>query len=107
MNDTVVEAPEGEVLEFEDDFVYEDEDYSEFDCMDCNLNTLFNNEYYMINHSLWDSITVETKGNGMLCIGCVEVRIGRSLTGADFTDAPINQVGFYNKSDRLLNRIMS
>lgn len=27
---------------------------------------------------------------GHLCIGCVEIRLGRTLTAADFIDAPVN-----------------
>lgn len=32
----------------------------------------------------------ETDGD-FLCIGCLEGRLGRELTAADFTDAPINE----------------
>jgi hypothetical protein len=27
-----------------------------------------------------------------LCIGCLELRLGRQLTGADFTDCPLNKM---------------
>lgn len=48
---------------------------------------------------------------GMLCIGCLETRIGRQLTRSDFDmDLPINtlQEGpFSTRSDRLKNRLKS
>lgn len=44
--------------------------------------------------------------DGMLCIGCLEQRIGRGLQPSDFTDAPINlprAIG--EKSQRLNERL--
>lgn len=90
----------------DEDYFNEDDDFSEFNCIECGVNTLACNEYYMINDKLWKSITKPTKGKGMLCIGCVELRAGRQLTNSDFTKAPINTIYWNSKSDRLKARLM-
>jgi hypothetical protein len=41
----------------------------------------------------------------MLCIGCLEVRVGRRLEPSDFSDAPINYPGFLKRSERLSDRL--
>ena len=78
-------------------------DLEDFICIECNINTLEINEYYMIQDYLWQQINPQTKG--MLCIGCVEEKLGRTLTAADFSPYPINQIGFFVQSSRLINRI--
>ena len=83
------------------------ESYPEFDCADCGVNTLFENEYYMIHNHLWKKVSNNRKGLGMLCIGCVEARLGRLLNFYDFTDAPINSIEWNRKSERLENRLKS
>jgi hypothetical protein len=61
-------------------------------------------EYYFIHTPTWLAATGSK--NGMLCIGCLENRLGRELTSRDFTDAMINQLG-YNipRSQRLISRL--
>jgi hypothetical protein len=44
-------------------------------------------------------------GQQILCIGCLEKRIGRTLTRDDFTDAPANDAKKNNMSDRLRDRL--
>jgi hypothetical protein len=56
-------------------------------CVDCERDTIELGEYYMIHDHVWP---LPRRGAGMLCIGCLERRIGRRLTPGDFTDAPIN-----------------
>lgn len=72
-----------------------------FDCADCGTNTNTINEYYMIHNHIWDSVA---KFKEMLCIGCLENRLGRQLVPSDFTDAPINH-GYFEQSERLKSRI--
>jgi hypothetical protein len=45
--------------------------------------------------------------DGMLCVGCIEQRIGRRLTPQDFTDAPTNWVPLQSggHSARLTDRM--
>lgn len=78
----------------------DDEVRKRFICVDCNVDTWY--EYYMIHNHLWDKTNV---GDGMLCIGCCETRIGRTLNKNDFPDYPINQPEFWEKTDRLKNRL--
>lgn len=70
--------------------------------MDCESNTLHDNEYYMVTDEIWKTACPEEKG--MLCIGCLENRLGRQLTASDFTDAPINH-GVFGFSERLAARL--
>jgi hypothetical protein len=62
--------------------------FPEFMCLDCESDTLELDEYYMVQNSIWNNVVSD--GSGMLCIGCLETRLGRILTQADFTDAPVN-----------------
>lgn len=80
---------------------------SPFRCMDCNVDT-FRSEYYMLKHEIWDYIVSFENSRKMLCIGCVEERLGRELTGSDFLDCPANELskkGYWPSSDRLQDRL--
>ena len=59
-----------------------------FDCMDCNVDTLEIDEYYMVRDHLWALATGDSEG--MLCLDCLGVRLGRGLTEEDFTDCELN-----------------
>lgn len=74
-------------------------------CLDCRIDTGKAHEHYFVSLDLW--MRAVGSKTGMLCIGCLEQRIGRKLVGADFTDAHINNPKLYPMSDRLRNRIMS
>jgi len=71
-------------------------------CLDCNVNTMDINEYYTVTDEVWLSAHPEDKG--MLCIGCLEARLGRDLTCTDFPRYPIN-IGAFEQSVRLKDRI--
>ena len=73
-----------------------------FECAACSVNTLHINEYYMVTDEVW--LTAWPDKRGMLCIGCLEDRLGRQLTSDDFTDAQINQ-GYFGYSERLRQRL--
>lgn len=77
-----------------------------FVCMDCRVDTSAINEYYMVNDSLWKVVTTKRHdSDGMLCIACLEARIGRKLVPADFTAAPINSGTIFELSERLIDRL--
>lgn len=88
--------------------LWDDEEWDEFSsddswlCLDCGIHTGLIDEYYMVNDDVWEE--AEMDEDGMLCVGCLEVRLGRQLVPADFPDLPINAGGFAH-SDRLMNRI--
>lgn len=73
----------------------------QFKCLSCRENT--RDEYYMVRNDLWNLVVPGKKG--MLCIGCLEDRIGRRLVPNDFTDLPVNRLDFNYKSDRLRDRL--
>lgn len=73
----------------------------DWNCFSCSENTLELDEYYAVQPDLWRRYGVE----GMLCIGCLEIRLGRKLTPADFIDAEINRDSFDRKSERLRDRL--
>lgn len=76
-----------------------------FDCVDCGKNTDDHDEYYMVHDEVWRKEARMTDFGGMLCISCLEERIGRRLTQVDFTNYPVNTLMFTPKSDLLLNRL--
>lgn len=74
-----------------------------FACLDCKACTLCNHEYYMVLDETWDEVVPEREG--MLCVGCIERRLKRTLCHTDFTDAPLNHDGVIPKSKRLYDRL--
>jgi len=78
--------------------------YTAFNCWDCNVNTLSIDEYYMVDDALWEVATEDFGGDGMLCIGCLEARLGGQLVASDFPDLPINR-GVFGYSTRLQSRL--
>jgi hypothetical protein len=53
--------------------------YARFECEACGQSC--QNEYYMLRRELWRKVC---RSKDMLCIGCVEHRLGRKLVRADF-----------------------
>jgi len=56
----------------------------------------------MINKPLWDEYGAERE---MLCIECLETRMGRELQPQDFPALPVNNPNIFPKSDRILSRM--
>lgn len=53
------------------------------DCLDCGIDTYVIGEYpYHLRDELWHAVV--PGGRGMLCLGCLEVRLGRPLRQKDF-----------------------
>lgn len=75
---------------------------TDFLCLDCKVDTSKNYEYYMLRDDVWWS--VHPSPFGMLCIGCVETRLGRTLTADDFHPCYLNGAAF-SKSLRLADRL--
>lgn len=74
-----------------------------FECLGCGVDTAEIHEYYMIHDHLW--LRVNPADYGMLCISCLEERLGRRLRHYDFTDAPLNISNAWKRSDRLTDRL--
>lgn len=75
-------------------------------CFTCGQNTGDGEDFY-VHDDLWSTYGVE----GMLCIGCLETRLGRKLVPEDFKDGFRDAVvrddcGFgWSASDRLKDRL--
>lgn len=74
-----------------------------FLCLDCRVDTGKIGEHYFVYTDLW--LAAVGSKVGMLCIGCLENRIGRQLTGVDFPDITINNPRYERKSQRLMERM--
>lgn len=80
--------------------------HERFDCMDCSANTSDMNEYYMVTKEVWILAVPDKKERGnMLCIGCLELRLGRILTFMDFLHCPLNCLPIVHRSNRLTGRM--
>ena len=51
-----------------------------FACVDCRVDTNRIDEYYAVRDDVWPLARL----GGMLCVGCLERRIGRRLAPGDF-----------------------
>lgn len=72
-------------------------------CGDCALDLSALKEFaYIVRDDVWYSVGL--KRDSFSCIGCLEKRLGRSLTPADFRDEMINE-WCESQSDRLRSRI--
>ena len=56
-------------------------------CDDCRCDV--SDEHYYVHPDIWFS--VHPSERGFLCIGCLERRLGRILTPADFPPVSINK----------------
>lgn len=72
-------------------------------CLDCDIDTIDAGEYYMVHKDVWSQTGLGSL-DGLLCIGCLESRIGRLLNHKDFTNFPINKPGYFYASNRLISR---
>lgn len=72
-----------------------------FLCLDCKVDTSEIYEYYMVKDEIWPIGTYD----GMLCIGCLETRIGRELNVNDFPFVNVNCNWFSPHSERLESRL--
>jgi hypothetical protein len=52
-------------------------------CVDCGSDTKKFSEYYSVTNKIWADAGMRADG-GQLCIGCLEVRLGRKLYRPDF-----------------------
>ncbi|MGA2321569.1 MAG: hypothetical protein ABSG95_12645 [Solirubrobacteraceae bacterium] len=82
-------------------------------CADCGVNTtpytgkrgcrhIGRWEDYMVRDEIWTAAGV---GEGFLCVGCLELRLGRRLESGDFVDVPINEPDDPWHTPRLASRL--
>lgn len=72
-------------------------------CADCERDThaWHDQEMYMVVDALWEAYGA---GEGFVCIGCLEARMGRELRAEDFQDVKLHQ-DERPRSERLSNRL--
>lgn len=86
------------------DDVGDDLDTDCFACLGCGECTLELDEYYMLRDEVWRAANPSSRG--MLCIGCVETRLGRRLAPSDFSDCALNELPRRHiRSRRLVERL--
>ncbi len=81
-----------------------------FICLGCKTNTFSIGEHFMLHDDIWRLVNPPTAKNptslGMLCIGCVEERLGRKLTPKDFHKCYLNSRTYKTaRSARLTDRL--
>ena len=57
---------------------------SKWHCLDCGVNTLRTDDYYMLRNKIWRQIVPREQRHGMLCLACMANRLGRPLSPSDF-----------------------
>lgn len=70
---------------------------TKMDCADCGVNTVRVGHYYMVHNYVWAE---SDAGKGLLCLDCLEARLGRPLEAEDFTSAPVN-ADFFRRLRRM------
>jgi hypothetical protein len=78
-----------------------------FACLDCGVNTSAVGDYYSLHDDVWQRAhpdAADPDAGGMLCIPCLERRLGRRLNALDFTDAPINFTAGPRVHERICGR---
>jgi hypothetical protein len=79
-------------------------------CVDCHIDTRAIGEWYIVTNDVWEEAwrdhTPPKRQQPILCIGCLEQRIGRTLQKPDFAaGAAVNDPTFGEHSERFLNRL--
>ena len=71
-------------------------------CEDCGKDCFVGNvDYYMVKHDIWHKYGLG-ESRGMLCMSCIEERIGHKLTKDDILDCPLTR--HYNPyTSKILN----
>jgi hypothetical protein len=75
-------------------------------CVDCGIQCnpfdapwgMRDTQQYMVHGDVWAAAGMR---HGWLCVPCLEVRLGRHLSPADLTTAPINDPWRYDDTDQL------
>jgi hypothetical protein len=82
-------------------------------CADCGVGTIRLGEWYMVNDDVWEQAWAGRRkswqgrvpGTEILCIACLEQRLGRTLMACDFIDVEVNSPSKHNISERMRDRL--
>lgn len=78
----------------------------DYPCDDCGMLTApagGAHEWYMVEDAVWQE--AGATASTILCIGCVERRLGRTLSRRDFPNVMLNDVDFQTHTKRLAERL--
>ncbi|GAA1591979.1 hypothetical protein GCM10009764_13630 [Nocardia ninae] len=78
----------------------------EFRCHGCGLPTApldGPDEWYTVHDHVWQCAAASA--DNILCIGCLETRLGRRLHHTDFVAAALNDPNYGHHSPRLQSRL--
>jgi hypothetical protein len=83
-------------------------------CADCGIGTIRLGEWYMVHDEIWKQAWRGRRkswqvlpGQEVLCIGCLEKRLGRTLIAGDFTAASVNDPHKRIMSERMRDRLIA
>jgi hypothetical protein len=77
-----------------------------FMCQDCGHDTRLMGEMYMVDHDTWKDALDRGGPAHMLCVGCLEARLGYILVQYDFPEwIPLNFYPQQYQSLRLRQRL--
>jgi hypothetical protein len=89
-------------------------------CCDCGLGCIAAGEWYAVRDTVWELAwrgrrkpwQILAPGQMVLCVGCLEKRLGRTLRAGDFAEAAVNypyrpDVYESRTSDRLRDRLQA
>lgn len=80
---------------------------TDFSCDGCGVDTKLIGERYMLQHHVWNFVNEPPfPWARLLCIGCVELRLGDRLRALDFLDCPLNTRPDFRRSLRLKAAMM-
>jgi hypothetical protein len=83
-------------------------------CADCGVGTCSIGEWYIVRDTVWELAWASRRkswhgkapGTEILCLGCLERRLDRTLTADDFEPGvPVNDPNKRNASPRLRDRL--
>jgi hypothetical protein len=79
-------------------------------CLDCGMPTIWHGrpgEWYMVHDHVWAAARMPAEAGlkSYLCVGCIEMRLGRQLMPADFTATDVNDPAQNRMTPRLLDRL--
>ncbi len=75
--------------------------FGRWTCNDCGKDCMEDNkDYYMVKHEIWNEHGV---GEGMLCMDCMERRMGHKLTKEDILECFVTTI-FNSYTSKILRQ---
>ena len=65
--------------------------YPGWDCLRLRRRHRRDRRVLLATNEIWHHAVGHEDAHALLCIACLEARLGRSLTSADFPDVPVNR----------------